>query len=95
MITSLDLMINYYALTVAILAPATPELAFNLLESNNPEKSRRYRQDITLEDDVDMLKIYNTGEMTYREIGEMYLISDVACYNRIRRTGERRTKKTG
>jgi hypothetical protein len=83
MFVSSELKLNYYALIVAILAPATPELAFMLLEAESSKNLRWFRLDITPDDEIDMIKLKK--ELTYKEVGEIYCMKDHAVYNRIRR----------
>lgn len=81
----IDLRMNYYALIVSILAPATPELAFRLLElDNSPKNIRKYRTDVTPEDDIDMVKLKN--EMTYEELAEVYCMKPCSIYQRVNRS---------
>lgn len=77
--TAIDLMPNYLALAICILTKRTPEMAFAFLDGENEKKKRR---DITEQDIKDMIELKKT--MTYREIGELYGLTEGAVCNRIR-----------
>lgn len=75
---------NWCAFCVAILCNLTIEQAFDRIENFRGKKSRNYNNLITEEDSHDMVKMRQSN-MTYREIGQMYGLSDVAVYRRIKR----------
>jgi DNA-directed RNA polymerase specialized sigma24 family protein len=70
---------NWYALVIAILFKQPPETAFQILEEG--ERNMNYSK-LTELDTLDMIKFREEG-ITYREIGEMYGISESAAYKRI------------
>lgn len=77
---------NWYALCVAIMCNLTIEQAFDKLENYRGKKSRNYNCLITEEDTADMTIMRET--MTYRQIGQIYGLSEAAVYRRIRRFKE-------
>lgn len=68
---------NWYALIVSILKGVLPEQAFELMENNTYKPL--YGSDHT----SDMIKMHEQG-MTYRDIGEIYGISESAICKRIK-----------
>lgn len=79
-----ELKVNYYALCIAVLTPATPELAFRLMQSDeDPKIIWAVRKDITPQDVEDMKKLKK--EMTYPQLAEVYAMSPHQIYERIKR----------
>ncbi len=70
---------NWYALVVAILFNQPPETAFQILEDGT--RNLHYSK-LTELDTIDMIKFREEGT-TYREIGEMYGISESAACKRM------------
>ena len=75
---------NYYALAVAIINGCTPEHAFEMLDTGHITK--KYDKDQS--EAAEMAAIKAQG-LTYKQIGEIFGISDQAAYRRIRRYKER------
>jgi hypothetical protein len=71
---------NYYALAISILKGCTPEQAFELLE-NGRIKRKKHSSGNSVEE---MIVLKSQG-FTYKQIGEMFGMSNKAVYNRIRR----------
>jgi len=70
---------NWYALVIAILFNQPPETAFQILEDGT--RNLHYSK-LTELDTLDMIKFREEG-FTYKEIGEMYGISESAAHKRI------------
>ncbi|MDD4528241.1 MAG: AsnC family protein [Candidatus Margulisbacteria bacterium] len=70
---------NWYALVVAILLKVPPETSFKMLN----EGSRKVSSALNDNDTLDMLK-YREDGITFKEIGEMYGISESAAYRRMK-----------
>lgn len=75
---------NYYALTVSIIKGCTCEQAFELMETGHLRKGKIFNTDNLNGDIVEMIDLKASG-FTYKQIGEMFSISDGAVYTRIRR----------
>jgi hypothetical protein len=75
---------NYYALLICILKPITIETSFQMLNGIFP---KRNHTDVHKDDVKDMIRMRQQG-ITYREIGEVYGMSDEAIYRRIKRFKE-------
>lgn len=69
---------NYYALMVAILKPCTPEQAFELMKNSSARKKH-------INVNPEVLIFHKNDGMTYKEIGEMFGITDCAVYIIIKR----------
>lgn len=83
---------NWCALCVAILCNLTIEQAFDKMDNFRGKKSRNYNNLITEEDSKDMTIMRKT--MTFREIGQIYGLSDAAVYRRIKRFKEEKSCQT-
>lgn len=83
--SSSDLKLNYYALTVAIMAECTVETAFEKLQSAHPDKVTRF---LTPEDTLDMKKFRDEG-MLLKEIAEIYNMPWKTVYGRVRSRNRR------
>lgn len=70
---------NWYALVIAILFKQPPEAAFQILEDG--VKNKGYSP-LTELDTLDMIKFRGEG-ITYKEISEMYGITESAACKRI------------
>lgn len=75
---------NYYALLICILKPITIEQGFDLMDG----KFSKVQNTAIHKDDIeDMIRMKLRG-MTYRDIGELYGLSEQAVYRRIKRFKE-------
>lgn len=77
---SLELKLNYYALTVAILGKCNLETAFEKIQSRYPDKVRPQFSDEDLED---MCKL-KAGGVSWPELGRIYDVPWTTVYGRIR-----------
>ena len=69
---------NWYALVVAILLKVPPETSFKILNEGRTSGNSVLNDN----DTIDMIKFREEGT-TYREIGEMYGISESAACKRM------------
>lgn len=79
-------MENHYALIVAILKGCTPEQAFERLNTGHNKTIKAKETEI-----LEMIKLKSEG-LTYKEIGEMYGLSDHATYRKIKRYNEKQNQ---
>ena len=86
---------NYYALCICVLTERIPEEAFIDMNLVSGKKTRRSPSALISElsdqapDDVrEMLRLRKTH--TWKQIGDMYGISDQAAYQRVNRCAKRR-----
>jgi predicted DNA-binding protein (UPF0251 family) len=68
---------NFYALYLSISKNCIPEQAFTLLETG------KMKRVLTDADTMDMMRLREEQGCTFRELSEMYGISDCAVLNRI------------
>ncbi len=88
---SKDLLENYTALLIAIEKEVCQEEAFKILDivaDGKQISNRKFKVKLINEDMKDMIKLKNEG-LTYKQIGEIYGISDHAVYRRIKRYKEK------
>lgn len=69
---------NYYALIISILLNEPPEASFQILE-----RGKRDKYVLSDSDTQDMIVFRKQG-LKYREIGEMYGLTECAAYKRIK-----------
>lgn len=88
---AIELRDNYIAFAMSILTGWNPDQCFYYLETlRRPSSSL-----IITEDDVlNMVRLRENG-MMYKEIGELYGLSDQAVYYRIKRFKQRKFSKVG
>ena len=91
--SSLEVMLNYYAMAVAILAECSIETAFEKLQSDHPDKVGS-RQILTPEDTEDM-KIFRNEGMSYHEIAQLYDAPWTTIHGRIRPRDQRVSGEVG
>ena len=72
---------NWYALCIAILKTVSVEQALKYF--GTAKTKRTHNSSITQADLLDMIELKKT--MSYREIGEIYELTDSACHHRISR----------
>lgn len=80
---------NISALTAAILRGWSPEQAFRNLETGEDPERRVHRSDLTDEDSLDMLKLWESG-VSVKELIEMYQIKRHSIYKRLQKARKMR-----
>lgn len=73
---------NWYALCISILSNLEPDQAFELFYANKQRKQRQSNS-LTDADTQEMIRLRETK--TYKEIGEIFGITDKVVYARIKR----------
>ncbi|WP_088186358.1 hypothetical protein [Desulfosporosinus sp. FKA] len=76
----LDLKLNYYALTIAILGECNIETAFEKVQSDHPEM---VHPQFSMDDLEDMRKLKAEG-VSWPELGRIYNVPWTTVYGRIR-----------
>lgn len=79
-------VLNYYALTVAILADCNVEVAFEKLQNKHPESVRHY---LTEADDQD-IQVFRKQGIVWSEIASYYGVSEQLLFRRLKRFKKKR-----
>jgi hypothetical protein len=75
------MILNYYALTIAILSNCFPETAFKKLQSAEPNKTRP----VILPEDIYLMHKYKSKGLSYTQIGRIYGVSKETICGQMRR----------
>ena len=78
--------LNYHALVASILSECLPEMAFEKLQSDEPEK---VQNQLTEEDWDDMARLRLQG-VYYKELSEIYCLDKATIYRKLKRLGLKR-----